>query len=542
MQADSSSLLGSQPLGTPAGGHPGQPQPPRAQHPAGAVAPAAASREAADRALNGVAYGVRNLRIHVFAVFGCQAHCGSTDTMSSALSVPGLTGHEASDRCHACRQQTRWKVLFVANMRCPPTQAMHSAPAGSPWTPSSRDVPPSVAQSWSGGHTHQQPQHAGAPPPIAVLRTEHVASSPRAGGQSVQSPHGAGQPFYLPQPQQQWQHMAHLQTQQHPSPAGFHPLFAGHGYDAPGRPFGMPVIGPQHGFNPAYQMMDFQRHASMQGSQASWPHAPQQPVSPQVRAGLPQHPGLFSPVPAAHNQQFQQQQGAFGHDTSPAPPQQPQHGVFGHVPPPGWQPTRPTVPGIAGQPPPIVSAQVPQQPAPVHNAPQHAQQHAPQQQPQHLLRGADRSGSAGSGGSQAPAPLAGSESGKLLLSMLQRNASAGSARSTASAQSTPSAAVPAAAAEGAGATPTPLTGQDAPSAAHAAARAAMGSRSSGRQHLQQGRGSPAAQGAGSHAGRHGGGRGGAQPGRAPASRGGGAGDAGRRGGGPGRHAPKVVPI
>ena len=436
----------------------------------------------------------------------------------------------------------------MAKMYCGVAQAARPAPAGSPWTPSSRDVPPSVAQSWSGGHAQQQhphqSQHVDAPTPLAVLRTEHAASSPRAGGQSVQSPHGAGQPFYLPQPQQQWQpppRMAHLQTQQqYPSPAGFHPPFAGQRFDGPGGPFAMPGLGPQHGFNAGYPMMDFQRQASLQGSQGPWPHVPQQPVSPQMRAGLPHHPGFFSPVPAAHPQQ--QHQGAFGHDASPGPPQQPPHGVFGHVPPPGWQPTRPSsVPGIAGPPPPTASAQAPQQPAPVHNAPQHA----PQQQPQHLLRGADRAGSAGSSGCQPPAPLAGSESGKLLLSMLQRNASAGSARSTASApsmQSTPSAAGPTAAGDSAGATPAPSIGPDAPSAAHAAARAAMGGRGGGRQRSQQGRGSPAEQAAGLHAGRQGGGRGGAQPGRAPAGRGGGAGDAGRRGGGPGRHAPKVVPI
>ncbi len=430
-------------------------------------------------------------------------------------------------------------------MCCAVTQGVRPAPAGSPWTPSSRDVPPSIAHSWSGGHAQQhhpqQSQHVNTPAPLAVLRTEHVASSPRAGGHNVQSPHGAGQPFYLPQPQQQWQpppHMAHLQTQQqHPSPTGFHPLFAGHGFDGPGRPFAMPGLGPQPGFNPAYQMMDFQRQASQQGPQGSWPHVPQQPSSPQMRAGLPQHPGFFHPVPAAHNQQFQQ--GAFSHDMSPAPPQQPQHGVFGHVPPPGWQPIRPPVPWVAGHPPPVASAQAPQQPGTMHNAPQDTMQ----QQQQQLLRGAERSGSAGSSGSQPPAPLAGSESGKLLLSMLQRNASAGSARSAATApgmQSTPSAAVPAAAAEGAEAIAAPSAGQDAPSAAHAAARAAMGGRSGGRQHAQQGRGSPAAQGTGLHAGRQGGrgGRGGVQLDRAPAGRG----DAGRRGGGPGRHAPKVIPI
>ena len=439
------------------------------------------------------------------------------------------------------------RIRLFCQKRCwAVTQAVRPATAGSPWTPSSRDVPASIAHSWSGQHAHQQhphqQQHATAPAPLAVLRTEHVASSPRAGGQTVQSPLAAGQqPFYQPTHQQQWQpppHVAHLQTQQHFSLAGFHPSFAGQGFHGPGRPFAMPSIGPQHGFNPAYPMMDFQRQASLQGSQGPWPNmATQQPSSPQVRAGLPPHPGFFSPVPAPH----QQQQGMFGHDGSPAPPQQPQHGVFGHVPPPGWQPPKPPVPGATGHPPPVASAQAPQQPVPAQNAPQHT----PEQQ--QSLRSGESLGSAGSSGSQPAVPVAGSESGKLLLSMLQRHASSvSSARSTASApsmQSTPSAAVPPAAAEGsAGPIPAaPSLGPDASSAAHAAARAAVGGRRGGRQYLPPGRGSPAVRGTGLQAGRQGGGRGGALNDRASGPRGGGR-DAGRHGRGSGRHAPKVVPV
>ena len=459
----------------------------------------------------------------------------------------------------------------------PTAQAARPATAGSIWAPSSTDGASAAADGWGVPDAHQrhqqQPQQVGAPAPLAVLRTEHEVSSPQAVGHSVQPPGAVGQTLQPPHSQQPQPlpQMVYPQTQPQFVSAGYLAPFAGRVFDSQAGAFGLPSSGPQqHGFSPRNRTIDPQQHVLPPGTQGSWPNnlMGQQPGSPYVHPGLAQHSGFLNPTLAAHLHHHQQHNSSFGHGPLPAPQQQPQQDVFDQVLPPGWQPSRLPVPDVAGHSPPHDTGAGGQHAVPVPDGREHAHQLQP-------LHAADRSGSASSSGGQPAAALSGSVSGKLLLSMLLRDSSAGSAHSAASApsvQTTPSAGVAPAVAEGGVSEPAFGKSADAPHAAYtAAAVAASSGRSGGRSsHVQQrGRGEPATRGAASRAGRRGGGqsrgrqdgspaaaRGGARHGgrggavdadnkvhggSAPAARGG-ARNAGRQGGGSGRHAPKVVPM